>query len=35
MGNNSQSSGCSFSKNSCSNGETPDEPDMVENYMDY
>lgn len=35
MGNNSQSTGCSFSKNSCTNGESPDEPDMVENYMDY
>lgn len=34
-GNNSQSTGCSFGKNSCSNGESPDEPDMVENYMDY
>jgi hypothetical protein len=36
---NSQQSGCSFSKNSCSN-EKPywgnlDPPDMVENYMDY
>tara|TARA_B110000483_G_scaffold66477_1_gene83183 strand:- start:13126 stop:14673 length:1548 start_codon:yes stop_codon:yes gene_type:complete len=35
MGNNSQQAGCSFNKNSCTNGETPDEPDMVENYMDY
>jgi len=35
MGNNSQATGCSFSKNSCTNGENPDEPDMVENYMDY
>lgn len=34
-GNNSQISGCSFSKNTCSNAESPDEPDMVENYMDY
>ncbi|MCI5055388.1 MAG: M43 family zinc metalloprotease [Flavobacteriales bacterium] len=36
---NSQQSGCSFSKNTCSN-EKPfwgsiDPPDMVENYMDY
>lgn len=35
MGNNSQTTGCSFSKNTCTNGESPDEPDMVENYMDY
>ncbi|MFT4969244.1 MAG: hypothetical protein ACI9O4_000990 [Chitinophagales bacterium] len=35
MGNNSQAFGCSFAKNSCMNGESPDEPDMVENYMDY
>lgn len=35
MGNNSQQTGCSFSKNTCTNGESPDEPDMVENYMDY
>lgn len=26
--------GCSFSKNSCSN-DFPDQPDMIENYMDY
>lgn len=35
MGENSQTSGCDFNKNSCTNGETPDEPDMPENYMDY
>lgn len=35
MGNNSQQAGCSFTKNTCTNGENPDEPDMVENYMDY
>lgn len=35
MGNNSQNDGCDFSKNTCTNGETPDEPDMPENYMDY
>lgn len=35
MGNNSQATGCSFNKNTCTNGEFPDEPDMVENYMDY
>ena len=35
MGNNSQITGCNFTKNSCTNGEVPDEPDMVENYMDY
>jgi hypothetical protein len=35
MGNNSQNDGCDFSKNTCANGETPDEPDMPENYMDY
>lgn len=35
MGSNSQQTGCNFTKNTCTNGETPDEPDMVENYMDY
>lgn len=35
MGSNSQAEGCDFSKNTCTNGESPDEPDMVENYMDY
>lgn len=35
MGSNSQNEGCDFSKNTCSNGESPDEPDMPENYMDY
>ncbi len=35
MGNNSQNDGCDFSKNTCTNGENPDEPDMPENYMDY
>lgn len=35
MGENSQTSGCNINKNSCTNGETPDEPDMFENYMDY
>lgn len=35
MGSNSQTDGCSFTKNTCTNGESPDEPDMPENYMDY
>lgn len=30
----SASFGCNTSRNSCSN-ENPDEPDMIENYMDY
>lgn len=34
-GNNSQATGCNFSKNTCINSEAPDEPDMIENYMDY
>lgn len=33
-GSNSQAEGCDFTKNSCV-FETPDEPDMVENFMDY
>jgi len=35
MGSNSQNDGCDFTKNTCTNGENPDEPDMPENYMDY
>ncbi|MEZ4916228.1 MAG: hypothetical protein R2836_04510 [Chitinophagales bacterium] len=35
MGNNLSNDGCSFSKIHVLMGEKPDEPDMVENYMDY
>ncbi len=34
MGSNSQTDGCNPSKNTCTY-ETPDLPDMIENYMDY
>jgi hypothetical protein len=35
MADNSQSAGCSFTKNTCDAATPGDLPDMVENYMDY